>query len=213
MLVLLGLGVKRPLAYYEFSCLLTITYFLCALVKRLDKMLQISTHHCLVSDNGLLLIAGPPLFTSSSTSISSSSTSLPVIKFLVYGECGIYFGRGWFVTFHEIETHPQNLIWSRFAEMESSQRPHPSDPRLHYMWSPSILIVDVLFYVCQEKMYLVSWCTIKVCLFMFYTKLTKQSPNNPHQRCKKTGWDMIRCIGGINCGHIEKTKCSDLQIV
>jgi hypothetical protein len=103
-------------------------------VKRLDEMLQISTHHRLVSDDGLLLIAHPPNFTSSSTTLSSSYSLLPVVKFMVGGECGIYFGRGRFVTFREIETHPQNLIRSRHHSDGELSNSSSSDPRLHSTW-------------------------------------------------------------------------------
>jgi hypothetical protein len=72
-------------------------------VKRLDEMLQILTHHRLEADDGLLLVAHPPHLRSSSTTLSSSSNSLPMIKFKVCGECGTYFGRGRFVTFLKLK--------------------------------------------------------------------------------------------------------------
>jgi hypothetical protein len=73
----------------SFSGLLTFTYFLRAFFESKDRTRCYKsrpiTHHCL--DNGLLLIAQPPHFTSSSTTLPSSSPSLPVVKFTVCGEC------------------------------------------------------------------------------------------------------------------------------
>jgi hypothetical protein len=109
-----------------FSGLLTFTYFLRAFfrVNRLDKMLQISTHLRLVSDDGLLLVAHPPHLRSSSTTLSSSSNSLPVIKFKVCGECGTYFGRGRFVTFLKLKLTPKIFFDCDVAVTESCQTDH-----------------------------------------------------------------------------------------
>jgi hypothetical protein len=69
---------------YDFSGLLTFTYFLrFFFVKRPDEMLQISIHHCLMSDDGLLIVAHPPHFRSSSTTHSSSSLSLSLSRSLM----------------------------------------------------------------------------------------------------------------------------------
>jgi hypothetical protein len=42
-----------------------------------DTLQQISIYHCLVFDNGLLLIVLPPIFTSSLMTLSNSSTCSP----------------------------------------------------------------------------------------------------------------------------------------
>jgi hypothetical protein len=114
----------------SFSGLLTFTYFLRAFFESKDRteMLQISTHHRITFDDGLLLIAQPPHFTTSLTTLYSSSPSLPVVKFMVCGECAFCFRQGSICNILEIVTHLQNLLRPRHHIDGELPIPSPSGP-------------------------------------------------------------------------------------
>jgi hypothetical protein len=120
----------------SFSGLLTFTYFLCAFFESKDRMemLQISTHHRITFDDGLLLIAQPPHFTTSLTTLYSSSPLLPVVKFMICGECAFCFRQGLICNILEIVTHLRDLLRPRHHTDGELLIPSPSGPRLHSTW-------------------------------------------------------------------------------
>jgi hypothetical protein len=165
-------------------------------VKRPDKMLQISTHHPHRFDDGLLLIAQPPHFTSSLTTLPSSSLLFPSVKFTVCGECRIYFrhrsicniSRNW-------NSPPKSssivmLQWRRALKLITI-RPalelHVGLTMWPTFWQENGGLLGHLCRWCIGCQ--VSWCTCKMSLFMFYTKLTNP-PNNPHRRDAKIHVEM-----------------------
>jgi hypothetical protein len=98
-----------------------------------------------------------------------------------------------FVTFHEIETHLQNLLRSQHLSDGELPNPSPSDPRLNCTWLTGEwwsfgASLQVMYWLSGELMYVPD-------VFVHVVHKSHRNSNNPHLRCKETGWDVFDASG------------------